>query len=166
MGKKEMSEIIRLFVLLSIMLLMGVNLCFAEVKASDFTFNGVDILTGSYDDIITKMGQPKRKTADETGSPAFTYLVYRDIYIQANTDTGKITYIKIEDRAYKTVRGIAVGSTPYKVVKEYGQPEKVNIKGHIYYVYKLMDTAGYRLMFDMSDGYVSRILFTNLKDKS
>ncbi|MCE5285797.1 MAG: DUF4309 domain-containing protein [Pelosinus sp.] len=163
-AKKEMSEIIRVLLILNILLVMGVNLCFADVNTTDFTFNGINILTGSYQDIMTKLGEPKKKIVDETGSPAFTYLSYPNIHIQTYNDSGKIAFVKIEDRDYKTARGIAIGSTPYKVVKEYGQPEKLNI-GHIYYVYKLADAAGYRLMFDMTDGYVTRIIFTNLTDK-
>jgi hypothetical protein len=144
---------------------MGVSLCFAEVNAADFTFNSVDVLTGKYEDIIAKMGEPKRKAVDETGSPALTYLLYRNIHIETYNDSGKIAYIKIEDRDFKTVRGVAIGSTPYKLVKEYGQSEKVNLNGHIYYVYKLADTACTRLLFDMTNGYVSRIIFSNLSDK-
>jgi hypothetical protein len=144
---------------------MGVNLSFAEVNSADFTFNGVDILTGKYEDIIAKMGEPKKKTVDEAGTPAFTYLLYPDIHIQTYNDSGKIAYIKIEDRFYNTARKIAIGSTPYKVVKEYGQPAKEKFRGHIYYVYKLTDAAGFRLLFDMTDGYVKSIVYTNLSDK-
>lgn len=160
-----MDVIIKVVLILNILLILGSNLCFAEVKSADFAVNGINIITGKYEDILTTMGEPKRKTVDEEGNPAFTYLTYRNMHIQTYNASGKIAYIKIEDRDYKTARGIAIGSTPYKVVKEYGQPHKENLRGHIYYIYKLPDNPAYRLLFDMTDGFLSRIIFTNLADK-
>lgn len=159
-----MSQIIKIIILLNFLLIMGMNICFGNVETKDFSFQGLNILSAKDEDIIAKMGEPKRKNVDDIGNPALTHLLYRNTYIKVYNDTGKIAYIKIEDRDYKTVRGISVGATPYKVVKEYGQPEKVNVNGHIYYVYKLTDVIGYRLMFDMTDGFVGRIIFTNLKE--
>ena len=93
-----------------------------------------------------------------------TYLTYTNLQIWLNRKSGQIVYLKIEDRDTQTARGVKVGATSYKVIKEYGQPQKQMIKGHMYYIYRLNAADSYRLLFDLTEGYVNRIILTHLPD--
>lgn len=152
----------KLFFTLLLALTIPYTICLANLTQDDFTINGVNLITSSYDDVITTLGEPAKKTVDQQGEPALTYLTYKGLRVWTVNNSGQVAYILADGRDYETHRGIKIGATPYKVTKEYGDPLKENIRNHVYYVYKLNPTSGHRLYFDMTEGYVSRMIFTSL----
>ena len=152
----------RRILLILLLVLAPVTVGFASIDQDDFTINGVNLLTSNYDDVITKLGKPSKQKSDEQGEK-LTYLTYGGLHIWTAGD-GQISYMRIDGSDYQTKRGVKVGGTPYKVVKEYGQPLKQTIHGHSYYIYKVDVQAKDRLIFDMSEGYVSQIIFTRVVD--
>ena len=145
-------------------IIMLTGICSAAVTQEDFTVNGVNFVTGNYEDVIAHFGAPHKKRVEDQDDPPMTYLTYTNLTIWLNNRSGQIVYLKMEDRDAQTARGVKVGGTSYKVIKEYGQPERQKIKGHMYYIYHLNADDQYRLLFDLTEGYVSRIIFTNLPD--
>lgn len=134
--------------------------CFASVCQQDFTINGIN-LNDKYEKIIQVMGKPTKQIEDE-GQLSLIHLSYPGLKISVKNKEGKIVYIMADTADYQTHRGVKIGATPYKVMKAYGQPAKAIIKGHIYYIYDTDPQSGDRLVFDMTNGYVSKIILTNM----
>lgn len=151
------------FVLLILIMVLS-SVCFAAITQDDFTLNGVNLVNSKYDDVIAKIGVPKKKTFDEQGEQPRTYLTYSGLQVWMDNKSGQLAYMKADGNDYQTTRGIKVGGTPYKIIKEYGEPQKQKIKGHLYYIYKMNPESAYRLVFDMTEGFVSKIILTSLPD--
>lgn len=131
------------------------------IKDSSAPLAGVNLVSGGYKELIAKMGEPKKQTEDSGEQPVL-YIIYPNLHLSLQSQTDKITYLRFDGKDYQTQRGIKVGGTAYKVIKEYGQPEKQLVKGHMYYIYTWDEKPAYRLVFDMSEGYVSRVIYTTL----
>lgn len=145
-----------------VLLLINANSCLAAITQEDLAVNGVRLLSSRYEDVLAKFGEPKRKSADENGQPPLTHLAYAGFHASVVSDTGKLVYMMVDNSDYSTIRGVKVGATPYKVIQAYGQPQKMNLRGHIYYVYNTEPAGDTHLIFDMTEGYASKIIFTNL----
>ncbi|MPN59057.1 hypothetical protein SDC9_206775 [bioreactor metagenome] len=145
-------------------LLLWTAVCSAAVSQADFSMGEISLFSHKDIDIIEKFGHAKKQMTDDQRQPPLDYFIYPGIRFGIVQPTGEIAFMSVDTGAYQTVRGIKVGGTVYKVVKEYGEPERQTIKGHRYYVYRLESDPTYRLMFDMSEGYVSRIILTKLSD--
>lgn len=152
----------KISVIVCVLLLVFVNVCFAAITANDLTINGVTLLSSKYDDVLAKLGEPKRKSIDEEGQPPLTHLAYVGFQASLITASGQVVYMMIDNSDYSTVRGVKIGATPYKVVKAYGQPQKSIIDGHVYYIYNTEPASESHLVFDMTAGYASKIIITNL----
>lgn len=138
------------------------SVCSAGIPKEDFLINEIDFINNTYEDVLVKLGPPKRQTTDEKGEPPLNYLTYPGLRVWTFIDTNKIAFILVDNNQFQTKRGIRVGGTSYKVIKEYGDPERQTIKGHRYFIYKTDSSPEKRLIFDMSEGYVSRIIITSL----
>ena len=136
--------------------------CLAALTQNDFTVKGINLLSSNYDDIILKLGEPKNKINEEQGQPPLTHLAYRGFKISVVSDSGQIVHMVIDNGDYQTNRGVKVGATPYKITKAYGQPYKTVLRGHVYYIYDTEPAGANRLIFDMTEGYASKIIFTNM----
>lgn len=152
----------RVSVIVCVILLISINVCFAAITVNDLTINGITLLSSKYDDVLAKLGEPKRKSVDEEGQPPLTHLAYAGFHASLVTPSGQVVYMMIDSNDYSTVRGVKIGATPYKVVKAYGQPQKSIIEGHVYYIYNTEPASESHLVFDMTAGYVSKIIITNL----
>lgn len=152
----------RIILLVLLLTFMPVSMGFTAITQDDFEVKGINLLTSTYDDVIAKLGKPSKQKVDEEGEK-LTYLTYGGMHIWTAGD-GKISYMRIDGNDYQTKRGVRVGGTAYKVVKEYGEPQKQIIRGHSYYIYKLDPLDKNRLIFDMSEGYVSQVIFTRMLD--
>lgn len=147
-----------------LVLLFSTTICSAAVTRDDFAINGIQLLEDQRTDIIIKIGHSKKEITDDNRKPPMTYLIYPGIRFGTDNTSKQIVYMQIDTRDYQTKRGITVGGTNYKVIQEYGEPERQTIKGHRYYIYHLESDPMCRLIFDMSQGYVSRIIFSRLAD--
>lgn len=151
---------IKIFLFLLICGLMNMQICLAGVIQDDFTVKGVNLFSSRYEDVIAKLGKPHKEKVEEEGKPAYTYLTYPGLSIWTVNETKGIVYMRIEGYDQQTKRGLKVGATTQKIIKEYGQPQKQNIHGHMYYVYPITGEVNGRLLFDMTDGYAGQIIFT------
>ena len=75
--------------------------------------------------------------------------MYTDIY------TKEILLLTTEEEMVETPRGIRVGSTKHKVIKEYGQPQKATKNGMVCFIYQM---GGKRIIFDVTAGHVEAIM--------
>lgn len=136
--------------------------CFAAINPSDFDVNGISLGSSKYEDVLTKLGEPKSKFDDDQGQMVLTHMSYRGLKISVAQDSGRIVYMMIDNSEFKTQRGVKVGATPYIVTKLYGTPQKTIINGHVYYVYNTEQESSNHLLFDMTEGYVTKIIFTSM----
>lgn len=150
------------FVLFLLLFLVGSQVCFAEVTKDDFTVDGVNLFASKYEDVLAQLGKPYKEKVEEQGQPAYTYLTYPGLSLWTVNETKKLVYMKIEGYERHTKRGVTIGGTAHKIIKEYGQPQKQSLRGHMYYVYTLHGDVKGRLLFDMTDGYVGNIIFSAL----
>lgn len=162
----------KIVTVLALLVLFLTNTVFAALQQEDFTLQkleerqkssliGVNLVTSTLADITGYMGEPKKKTEDSSEDPVID-MAYSNLHLSIYSQSNKMIALRFDGREYQTLRGIKVGATSYKVIKEYGQPDKQMIKGHIYYIYKWEQDPKYRLVFDLSDGYVSRVIYTTL----
>ncbi|MPL68031.1 hypothetical protein SDC9_13735 [bioreactor metagenome] len=149
------------FMVVAVLILVMAT-CFAAVTPADFTVRGISLGSSSYDDIVANLGEPKKKFEDEQGQLSLTHLSYPGLKIAVVSEGGPVVYMLIDNGDYKTQRGVKVGATPSKLTKEYGQPQKSMINGHVYYIYDTEPVSKSRLIFDMTDGYASKIIFTSM----
>lgn len=149
-------------VLVWLFLLFGSQVCFAEVAKEDFTVDGVNLFASKYEDIVAQLGKPYKEKVEEQGQPAYTFLTYPGLSLWTVNDSKKLVYMRIEGYERQTKRGLTIGATSHKIIKEYGQPQKVNLRGHMYYVYPITGEVSGRLLFDMTDGYAGNIIFSAL----
>lgn len=147
---------------ITLMLFLLSTNCFAAINSSDFSVNGISLVSSKYEDVLAKLGQPKNKFDDDQGQTPLTHMSYRGLKISVAKDTGHVVYMMIDNSEYQTQRGVMVGTTPYKITKLYGNPQKTVIKGHIYYIYNTEPECANRILFDMTDGYVSKIILTSM----
>jgi hypothetical protein len=146
---------------LCLLITAAVSTCSAALTQADFTIRGVNLLTDKYGDVIRKLGEPRQKIDGPQDIPQ-TYLLYSGLRVSMLNDSQRIAFIRIDGRDISTKRDVKVGATPYKVVKEYGTPEEQELGGHIYYIYRLNPGSEDCIAFDLSEGYVSRIILTRL----
>lgn len=144
------------------MLIILITPCLAAVTHNDFTVNGINLLSSNSDNVVAKLGEPKKKLNEDHGQLPLTHLSYPGLKISAVSNSGEIVNMVIDNGDYKTNRGVKVGATPYKVTKAYGQPIKTILRGHVYYIYDTDPVGLNRLIFDMTEGYASKIIFTKM----
>lgn len=160
--KESELMIKRVSITVMALLIILITPCLAAVTQSDFTVKGINLLSSNYDNIVAKFGEPKKKINEDQGQPPLTHLSYPGLKISVVTESGRIVHMVIDNGDYQTNRGVKVGATPYKVTKAYGQPNKNVLRGHVYYIYDTEPAGANRLIFDMTEGYASKIIFTSM----
>ncbi|NLP40796.1 MAG: hypothetical protein GX348_01115 [Veillonellaceae bacterium] len=158
MIKRISITVITLIVVLTMLL----TPCLAAVTHDDFTVKGINLLSSNYDSIVAKLGEPKKKINEEYGQPPLTHLSYPGLKISVISESGQIVHMVIDNGDYQTKRGVKVGATPYKITKAYGKPYKTVLRGHVYYIYDTEPAGANRLIFDMTEGYASKIIYTTM----
>lgn len=150
--------------LLIVILLCTTGAGSAAINTADLTINGISLLKSNYADVIAKFGYSKKQIADTKYQPPVHHLIYSGIRIGVKDKEGPVVLLQIDAGRYQTSRGVKIGGTAYKVIKEYGQPDQQTINGHRYFIYRSDSVPEQRLIFDMSEGYVTKIIMTSLED--
>nr|WP_092072497.1 hypothetical protein [Dendrosporobacter quercicolus]NSL48511.1 hypothetical protein [Dendrosporobacter quercicolus DSM 1736]SDM42966.1 hypothetical protein SAMN04488502_104220 [Dendrosporobacter quercicolus] len=150
--------------LLIVLLLCNAAAVSAAISAVDLAVNEIRPAASSYADVIAKFGYSKKQIVDTKHQPPVTYLIYSGLRIGLSGQEGPVAVLQLDTGQYQTSRGVKIGATAYKVIKEYGQPDQQIINGHRYFIYQLESAPEQRLIFDMSEGYVTKIIMTSLTD--
>ena len=134
---------------------------FAMQREVDFSYKKVS-LGMSYEEMVNLIGEPKVQFVTFIGEYAVDEYVYNDVRIDFALNTKKIVFISIKDKKYENNQGVKIGSTLYKLKKEYGKGEKQIINGKKYYIYQHEQNPDDKLLLDVSNGYVEKIIIMNL----
>ena len=130
---------------------------FAMQREVDFSYKKVS-LGMSYEEMVNLIGEPKVQFVTFIGEYAVDEYVYNDVRIDFDLNTKKIVFISIKDKKYENNQGVKIGSTLYKLNKEYGKGEKQIINGKKYYIYQHEQNPDDKLLLDVSNGYVEKII--------
>ncbi len=149
---------IRSFLLAGLVWLMGITMAFAQpapMTEADFVLGGINAATDTLEQALAKGGKLKVDYERDTMPPSHIWVFDRvRMYTLAEDDS--ILALCTEDKNVETARGIRLGMTRHKIVKEYGEPHEREMKdGTICYIYKMGDK---RVVFDITPGHVQMIV--------
>lgn len=132
----------------------------------DFTYKGIK-LGDPYETVAEKLGQPRVNFDYIVKDNIVTYYFYKgnDMRIGIDRFTNKVVDIRVSDKAYATEKGVKIGATPHKILKEYGPANKERINGHIYYIYKNPQDEKQQLLLDVSQGDLEEFRITTLAEE-
>lgn len=149
-------------ILLFLMLFVAINsTTFAMPEEVDFSYNKLKVGM-SYDEMVKIMGESKIKLMTFHDEYAVDEYVYKDIRIDLDVNSKKVVLISIKDKKYENNKGVKIGATLYKLNKEYGVAQKEIIGGKKYYIYSNNQNKEEKLIFDVTYGYVEKIIITDL----
>lgn len=127
----------------------------APLTEADFELGGINAVTDDLDTALKNGGKLRVDYEKETYIPPAHVWVFKDIKMYTDLYTNKILLLTTEEEGVETARGVRVGSTKHKILKEYGEPKKERKDGMICFVYQM---GGNRLIFDVTAGYVEAIM--------
>lgn len=127
----------------------------APLSEADFTLGGINAVTDDLETALKNGGKLRVEYERASYVPPTHVWVFKDIKMYTDLYTNKILLLTTEEETVETVRGIRVGSTKHKVIKEYGQPQKEHKDGMICFIYQM---DGKRIIFDVTAGYVEAIM--------
>lgn len=132
----------------------------------DFTYKGIK-LGDTYETMVAKIGQPRVNFDYIVKDNVVTYYFYKgnDMRIGIDQFTNKIVDIRVSDKEYITEKGVQIGATSHKILKEYGPANKEKINGHIYYIYKNPQDEKQQLLLDVSQGDLEEFRITTLAEQ-
>lgn len=149
-------------ILLLLVLFLSINsITFAMPEEVDFTYKNLRIGM-SYDEMVKIMGESQIKLMVFRDEDAVDEYVYKDIRIDFDVNSQKIILISIKDKKYENNKGVKIGATLFKLNKEYGAAQKEIIGGKKYYIYSNSQNNAEKLIFDVTYGYVEKIIITDL----
>ncbi len=155
-----MKKRLLLIVVLVWTMLLSVAFCApAPLTEADFALGGVNAITDDLDTALKNGGKLRVDYEKETYIPPVHMWVFKDMKMYTDLYTDKILLLTTEDQDIATPRGIRVGSTKHKILKEYGEPQKETKDGMICFVYRM---DGSRIIFDVTPGYVEMIMINCL----
>ncbi|MDF2563649.1 MAG: hypothetical protein K0Q53_44 [Massilibacillus sp.] len=132
----------------------------------DFTYKGIK-LGDDYETMVAKIGQPRVNFDYIVKDNIVTYYFYKgnDMRIGIDRFTNKIVDFRVSDKEYVTDKGVRIGATSHKILKEYGLTNKEKINGHIYYIYKNPQDEKQQLLLDVSQGDLEEFRITTLAEE-
>lgn len=151
-----MKKRVLLIITLIWAMMMSVAVCApAPLTEADFTLGGINAVTDDLDTALKNGGKLRVEYEKDTYIPPTHVWVFKDIKMYTNIDTKEILLLTTEEAGVETARGVRVGSTKHKIIKEYGEPKKERKDGMICFVYQM---DGKRIIFDVTAGYVEAIM--------
>ena len=127
----------------------------APLTEADFVLGGINAAVDDLETALKNGGKLRVEYERDSYIPPTHVWVFKDVKMYTNIDTKEILLLTTEEREIATARGIRVGSTNHKVIKEYGQPQKTIKDGMICFIYQM---NGKRIIFDVTAGYVEAIM--------
>lgn len=126
---------------------------------ADFQLGKINAIGDTLDVALANGGKLRVDYEKENYIPPVHLWVFKDMKMYTDLYTDKILMLSTEEDSVATPRGIRVGATKHKVVKEYGTPQKNFEQGITCYVYQM---GHHRIIFDVSAGYVESIVINCL----
>lgn len=137
-------------------MMMSVAVCApAPLTEADFELGGINAVTDDLDTALKNGGKLRVEYEKETYIPPAHVWVFKDIEMYTDLYTNKILLLTTDETEIETARGVRVGSTKHKVLKEYGEPQKERRGGMLCFIYQM---GGNRLIFDVTAGHVEAIM--------
>ena len=127
----------------------------APLTEADFKLGSINAVTDDLDTALKNGGKLRVDYEKDTYIPPVHVWVFEDIKMYTDLYTKKILLLTTEETDIVTTRGVRVGSTKHKVLKEYGEPKKKRKDGMICFVYQM---GSNRLIFDVTAGHVEAIM--------
>lgn len=131
----------------------------APLTEADFVLGGINAATDDLATALEKGGRLRVDYEKDDYIPPVHLWVFEDIKLYTDIYTDKILLLTTEEDNIKTARGVRIGATKHKVIKEYGTPKKEVGNGMICFVYRMGEN---RLIFDVTPGYVEAIMINRL----
>ena len=127
----------------------------APLTEADFALGGINAATDDLETALKNGGKLRVEYERDSYIPPTHVWVFKDIKMYTDVYTNEILLLTTEKEMVETARGIRIGSTKHKVIKEYGEPQKVNKNGMSCFVYQM---NGKRIIFDVTSGHVEAIM--------
>lgn len=127
----------------------------APLTEADFKLGSINAVTDDLDTALKNGGKLRVDYEKDTYIPPVHVWVFEDIKMYTDLYTKRILLLTTEETDIVTARGVRVGSTKHKVLKEYGEPKKERKDGMICFVYQM---GSNRLIFDVTAGHVEAIM--------
>lgn len=156
----------RLFMMIAFVwaLMMSAAWCApAPLTAADFELGGINAVTDDLETALVKGGKLRVDYEKEDYIPPVHMWVFEDVKLYTDLETDKILLLTVDDGNVETARGVRIGATKHKIIKEYGTPKKEIGNGMICFVYRMDDA---RLIFDVTAGYVEAIMINRMPTAS
>jgi hypothetical protein len=127
----------------------------APLTEADFELGGINAVTDDLETALKNGGKLRVEYERDSYIPPTHVWVFKDIKMYTDIYTKEILLLTTEEEMVETPRGIRVGSTKHKVIKEYGQPQKATKNGMVCFIYQM---GGKRIIFDVTAGHVEAIM--------
>ena len=150
--KKRLSVVIAL---VWAMMLSVASCAPAPLTAADFSLGGINAVTDDLDTALKNGGKLRVEYEKDTYIPPVHVWAFKAVNMYTDLYTNKILLLTTDEMDIETARGIRVGSTKHKVLKEYGEPKKERKNGTDFFIYQM---DGNRLIFDVTAGHVEAIM--------
>lgn len=137
-------------------LMMSAAICApAPLTEADFALGGINAITDNLETALDKGGKLRVDYEKDNYIPPVHLWVFKGIKMYTNLYTNEILMLTTEEENVETSRGIRVGTTKHKIVKEYGTPVIEFKDGLTCFVYQMGHN---RIIFDVTDGHVGAIM--------
>ena len=151
-----MKKRVLLIIMLVWAMVMSVAVCApAPLTEADFELGGINAATDDLETALKNGGKLRVEYERDSYIPPTHVWVFKDIKMYTDIYTKEILLLTTEEEMVETPRGVRVGSTKHKVIKEYGQPQKATKNGMVCFIYQM---GGKRIIFDVTAGHVEAIM--------